>query len=74
MYDILNIHHLICDLTEFYHFSFDLLLTGKSYFMVMITDRTADIFDHILAIIPEFGLRVYQQPSGADLQSLSRLQ
>lgn len=30
----------------------------------------ADIFDHILAVIPEFGLRVYQQPTGADLQSL----
>jgi miniconductance mechanosensitive channel len=30
----------------------------------------ADIFDHILAVIPEFGLRVYQQPSGADFQSL----
>lgn len=31
----------------------------------------ADIFDHILAVIPEFGLRVYQQPSGADFQSLT---
>ncbi|HEY5652813.1 MAG TPA: mechanosensitive ion channel family protein [Pontiella sp.] len=30
----------------------------------------ADIFDHILAAIPEFGLRVYQQPSGADVASL----
>ena len=30
----------------------------------------ADIFDHILAVIPEFGLRVYQKPSGADVQSL----
>ncbi|HPT82322.1 MAG TPA: mechanosensitive ion channel [Limnochordia bacterium] len=27
----------------------------------------ADIFDHILAIIPEFGLRVFQNPSGHDL-------
>ena len=27
----------------------------------------ADIFDHLLAILPEFGLRVFQQPSGADL-------
>jgi len=26
----------------------------------------ADIFDHILAIVPEFGLRVFQQPSGLD--------
>ncbi|MFC1659847.1 mechanosensitive ion channel family protein [Gemmatimonadota bacterium] len=27
----------------------------------------ADIFDHILAMIPEFGLRVFQSPSGRDL-------
>src|SRR5690606_34414882 len=27
----------------------------------------ADIFDHLIAIMPEFGLRLYQQPSGADL-------
>jgi miniconductance mechanosensitive channel len=26
-----------------------------------------DIFDHMLAIVPEFGLRVFQEPSGADL-------
>ena len=32
----------------------------------------SDIFDHILAIIPEFGLRVYQQPAGSDLVALSR--
>src|SRR5690606_37376160 len=27
----------------------------------------ADIIDHLLAILPEFGLRVFQQPSGADM-------
>jgi miniconductance mechanosensitive channel len=32
----------------------------------------ADIFDHILAVIPEFGLRAYQNPSGEDFQSLAR--
>lgn len=32
----------------------------------------ADVFDHLLAIMPEFGLAVYQGPSGADLRSLSR--
>ncbi len=31
----------------------------------------ADIFDHILAAIPEFGLRVFQQPSGADVTALA---
>jgi miniconductance mechanosensitive channel len=30
----------------------------------------SDIFDHICAIVPEFGLRVYQQPAGADLANL----
>jgi miniconductance mechanosensitive channel len=28
----------------------------------------ADIFDHVLAVIPEFDLRVFQEPSGADLR------
>ena len=28
-----------------------------------------DIFDHLLAVLPEFGLRVFQQPSGADLSA-----
>jgi miniconductance mechanosensitive channel len=27
----------------------------------------ADIFDHLLSILPEFGLRVFQQPSGSDI-------
>jgi len=31
----------------------------------------ADIFDHILAVIPEFDLRVYQNPTGADFQNLA---
>lgn len=30
----------------------------------------SDIFDHLLAILPEFGLRGFQSPSGADLQGL----
>ncbi|MGP3791280.1 mechanosensitive ion channel family protein [Pseudomonas sp. B392_1p] len=28
----------------------------------------ADIFDHLLAILPEFGLRVFQAPGGADFR------
>jgi miniconductance mechanosensitive channel len=28
-----------------------------------------DIFDYLLAVLPEFGLGVYQQPSGADLKT-----
>ena len=30
----------------------------------------SDIFDHLFAIIPEFGLRVFQHPSGADMRAL----
>ncbi|WP_330115048.1 mechanosensitive ion channel family protein [Pseudomonas sp. JS3066] len=30
----------------------------------------SDIFDHLLAILPEFGLRVFQHPSGADMRAL----
>lgn len=30
----------------------------------------ADIFDHLLAILPAFGLRVFQNPGGADFQRL----
>ena len=30
----------------------------------------ADIFDHLIAILPEFGLRLFQQPSGLDLAGL----
>ncbi|MFO7882671.1 MAG: mechanosensitive ion channel [Kosmotogaceae bacterium] len=31
----------------------------------------SDIFDHILAIVPEFELRVFQNPTGYDLESLT---
>ena len=32
----------------------------------------ADIFDHILAVVPEFDLRIYQNPTGNDLRFLSQ--
>lgn len=30
----------------------------------------SDIFDHLLAIVPEFGLRIFQHPSGADMRDM----
>jgi miniconductance mechanosensitive channel len=33
-------------------------------------DIQSDIFDHLLAIIPEFGLRLFQKPAGSDLVNL----
>jgi miniconductance mechanosensitive channel len=32
----------------------------------------SDIFDHILAVIPEFELKVFQNPSGRDFQNLAK--
>lgn len=31
----------------------------------------ADIFDHLIAVLPEFGLRVFQSPAGGDLAKLA---
>ena len=31
----------------------------------------ADVFDHLLAMVPEFGLRVFQNPTGADMARLA---
>ena len=33
----------------------------------------SDIFDHLMAIVSEFGLRLYQKPAGSDLDSLGRV-
>lgn len=32
----------------------------------------ADIFDHLLAVVPEFDLRIYQSPSSADLREAAK--
>lgn len=40
--------------------------TGWSYYEAV----QGDIFDHIFAVISEFDLRLYQQPSGYDLRQL----
>jgi miniconductance mechanosensitive channel len=33
-------------------------------------DVQADVFDHVISILPRFHLRLYQRPSGADVASL----
>jgi miniconductance mechanosensitive channel len=30
-----------------------------------------DVFDHLLAILPEMGLRLYQAPSGTDFAGVA---
>ncbi len=37
-------------------------------------DIQADIFDHLLAILPHFGLRLFQKPGGMDVRRLAGLQ
>jgi|GEM_PF-6554793 len=32
----------------------------------------ADIFDHILAVVPSFDLRLFQHPTGSDFQALAK--
>jgi miniconductance mechanosensitive channel len=49
---------------EIYLFSKDKELNGYEGIQ-------ADLFDHILAVIPEFDLRVFQSPSGDDVKDLS---
>ena len=33
----------------------------------------ADIFDHILSVVPQFDLRLFQNPTGADFSSINKL-
>jgi miniconductance mechanosensitive channel len=41
---------------------------------VQYENLAGDIFDHLLAVLPEFGLRLYQAPGGADVAAaLARL-
>jgi miniconductance mechanosensitive channel len=40
---------------------------------VKYEDIQGDIFDHLLSVLPEFGLSPYQSPSGADLEKAGSL-
>ena len=51
-------------------------LPVELYFFSKVTEWTvyekvqADVFYHVLAVIPEFGLRVFQNPAGSDVRDL----
>ena len=49
---------------------FEIYVFSNDQDWINYEDIQADIFDHMLAVIPEFGLRVFQAPSGHDLRSL----
>lgn len=40
---------------------------------VKYEDIQSDIFDHIMAIVPQFELKVYQNPTGNDFKELSKI-
>ena len=37
---------------------------------IVYEDAQSDIFDHLLSILPEFGLRLFQNPAGSDVAKL----
>ena len=41
---------------------------SKDTAWISFEDIQSDLFDRILAMVPEFGLRVFQQPAGSDLR------
>ena len=45
----------------------EIYVFSKETAWVVYEGIQADVFDHLLAILPEFGLRVFQQPTGHDL-------
>jgi miniconductance mechanosensitive channel len=48
----------------------EIYVFSKEQSWVKYEEVQADIFDHILAVIPEFDLKVFQLPSGDDLKSI----
>lgn len=49
---------------------FELYFFSANKVWVAYEGIQADVFDHVLAIIPEFGLRIFQNPSGEDLRRI----
>ena len=45
---------------------------SKDTAWISYEDIQADLFDRIIAMVPEFGLRLYQQPAGSDLARLAQ--
>ena len=42
----------------------------KSTDWIVYEDVQSDVFDHLIAILPEFGLRLFQNPAGSDVARL----
>ena len=65
--------YLIPDLYEFVQNSMLFVLMWLGIITLNgFLDALNDIFDHLLAVVPDFELRVFQEPSGRDFESLVR--
>ena len=49
----------------------EIYVFSKTTEWAVFEDLQSDIFDHILAIVPEFGLQVFQSPTGDDFRRMS---
>jgi miniconductance mechanosensitive channel len=49
----------------------ELYLFSQDTRWIIYENLQADIIDHLLAVMPEFALRIFQNPSGADLQMIA---
>ena len=49
----------------------EIYVFSKEQAWVVYEGIQADIIDHLLAVLPEFSLRVFQRPTGADFRDLS---
>ena len=50
----------------------EIMVFSKEQSWPVYESLQADIFDHILSVVPEFGLRVFQNPTGEDFRNLVR--
>ena len=48
----------------------ELYAFSKQKDWVVYENVLADIFDHVLAIIPSFNLEIFQSPTGSDFKSI----
>jgi hypothetical protein len=49
--------------------SLGIMQPADSAMLIALDPLQGDIFNYLLAVIPEFGLSLYQQPSGNDLRA-----
>ena len=53
-----------------YGLPIEIYVFSKDTIWVNYEGIQADIFDHLLAVVPEFDLKVFQNPSGSDFHRL----